>query len=265
MDAPTKILILHPSTFVTQLLRDRVLSIHPAAACVLAASVDQAQSVLAVSRVGLFVVGLQSAEGDVLDMLQHLVRGGHGPDQTLVVAESEGVRALLTLQRLNVHGVLNLQMEPHNFVRAVAAMAADRSYWSQCYADSLESPDAQLVLFRLTPGEQLALSLMADACSDKVAADRLGMKLCTVRSLRQDLYAKLVVHDKEGLQRAAVRLGFARASTDGIVPLGAARVMLEYVECSQRPTTLSPSVFERHGFKSAKNPFGSNPPFRKSG
>jgi hypothetical protein len=73
------------------------------------------------------------------------------------------------------------------------------------------------------------------------------MTLNTVRSLRQDLHAKLDVHDKEGLQRVAARLSFTRFSEEGVVPVGAAILMKEYMESSKRPVALPPGTLAKYG------------------
>lgn len=218
------------------------------------------------SRVDLFVVSLDGLGDDVLDMLVHLKRRGRSPFRTLVMTYQRGVRMLVTLRRLEVTGVFNPREEPLERLTAVlTALESGNGYWGQGSISALVSNEAFMVIRQMPPPEQLALAMMGDGCSDKTATERLGMSLSSVRSLRKELHARLNVHDREGLQRTAARLGFTRASEDGTVPMGAAMLVLEYMERSKRPVALPTYVLQQCGFFSDEYRFGSTPPFERAG
>jgi DNA-binding NarL/FixJ family response regulator len=245
MHAPT-VLILHGNPFFAQSLHQRILAIHPAATLLVTARVKEAASLLAAMRVDMFLAGLEAVDGDVLDLLLHRSRARRSVGRTLVLMGRHGARALVTLCRLGIDGAFDLLEEPpQKIAEAVAAVEAGRGYWSPAFSAALMSNEMRVVMHQLSPAEQLALALMGDGCSDKVAAERLGMSSHAVRSLRRDLHAKLDVHDKQGLQRIAARLSFTRFSEEGVVPMGAAILLCEYVERSKRPVSLPEETLEK--------------------
>lgn len=258
------VLLLHANPFLARSLQDQIRA--TLAPAVFHTLTDVASAVSRLREpVDLLVTGLEAPDGDVLDALVHLARNGRMPNRTLVLAETQGVRALITLWRLTIAGVFHLCDDAQNLVVALRTVEAKRCYWSPGLVAQLLTPDAKLVQSCLTPAEQLALSFMGGSCSDKEAAERMGMGLCAVRSLRQRLYAQLAVHDKEGLLRAAARLSFTRPSANGPVPMGTAQLIVEYIEQSKRPASLPASALACCGFSTDAKSFGSNPPFRKSG
>jgi DNA-binding NarL/FixJ family response regulator len=259
------VLILDASPFLAAWLQHGLATAYPAARCLCATNILGASEILSQVKIDLLLTGLDASGGDVLDLLVHVKRKGRPPAHTFVATGAQGVRGLLTLRWLGVLGVLNLQDEPQQLGVALTTVERGQTYWSASYSAALFSHDAQLVLRQLSPAEQLGLAMLGDGCSDKTALDRIGMSLSSIRSLRRDLYAKLNVHDKEGLQRAAARLGFTRASAAGAVPTGAAMLVVEYIERSKRPISLPASLLDQCGFMSPSNAFGSSPPFKRAG
>jgi DNA-binding NarL/FixJ family response regulator len=260
------VLILDSDPFSSRVLHERVQWIYPQADCVVVSNIVRAALILSSSHVDLLVTSLDITDGDVLNLLLHLKRLGRAPSRTVVTTHVRGVRVLLTLRRLEVAVVFNPREETLERLAAVlAAIDRDQVYWSECFVTALVSNDALVVARQMSPTEQLALAVMGDGCSDKVATERMGMSLLSVRSLRKRLYSKLKVHDREGLQRTATRLSFTRVSDEGTVPMGAAILILEYMERCKRPVTLPTQVLEQFGFTSDGSTCGSVPPYSRVG
>lgn len=247
MHAPT-VLLLHGNSFFAQSLRERIMAIRPDATLLVTSRVSEATSLLSVMRIDMFLASIETLDGDVLDLLFHRSRVGRSIGRTLVLMGKQGARVLVTLCRLGIDGVFDLLEEPpQKIAEAIAAVESGNGYWSPAFSAALTSSDMRVIIHQLSPAEQLALALMGDGCSDKVASERLGMSSHAVRSLRRDIHAKLDVHDKQGLQRAAARLSFTRFSEDGVVPMGVAILLCEYVARSKRSVSLPGETLKKWG------------------
>jgi DNA-binding NarL/FixJ family response regulator len=131
--------------------------------------------------------------------------------------EVPGTRVLVFSGTLNQTLVLDaLKSHPHGFVHkrdslgtffeALRAVAAGRSYYSN-FASALLSNSFSGPSYQLTSREMEVLQLVAESCSSKEIAARLGLAPKTVENHRAHIMDKLQVHDTAALTRYALRNG----------------------------------------------------------
>jgi DNA-binding NarL/FixJ family response regulator len=108
--------------------------------------------------------------------------------------------------RSNPHGFVHKRDSLGTFLEALRAVAAGRSYYSD-FASGLLSNSFGGVSYQLTSREMEILQLVAESCSSKEIAARLGLAPKTVENHRAHIMDKLHVHDTAALTRYALRNG----------------------------------------------------------
>lgn len=245
---PETVLILKSNRLAADSLQQHVQFVYPHAAVTICTRVENACTVLASSRVDLLVAGVSFADGDVFDLLSETAVARERSLRVLIVTSRRGPRIFVSLRAMNVTGMFDCADEPAETLRLVLRhVECGRSYWSATFLASLLGADGRIVQHQLTHSEQLALAIMGEGCDDSSAPKRLGMSFSSIRALRKQLYAKLNVHGREDLMRAASRLGYTRFGADGPRALGLCVLFSEYRERTKRPGLPPGSLRETPG------------------
>lgn len=171
---------------------------------------------------GMLVCGVGFREGDALSWLTKVTAKGLAR-RILVVTARKEPWLHVALRDLPIHGVFNaFEGGMDALGQALRVVASGGYYLSPSFRELLHRPDdISTQLFRqLTIKEQLVLSVIGDGSDDLEAADRLGMSRAAVRSHRKRLHIKLGINHKGELIRKAVRFGFVRMTSDGIIRPG---------------------------------------------
>ncbi|MEQ1859912.1 MAG: response regulator transcription factor [Chthoniobacteraceae bacterium] len=134
-------------------------------------------------------------------------------------AEGRDTRVLIYSGTLNASLIASvIDARPHGFVHkedslatlleALRTVAQGGSYLTPFTMSLAEGAQAGLsMLAQISSRERTVLKLVAEGCSSKQIADRLGIATKTVEHHRMALMQKLDVHDIAGLTRLAVREG----------------------------------------------------------
>lgn len=240
-----RILILSDSPVVAETLCWRVTELFPDASCQSVATVGAAAGLLAQRAVNVFVVQLEMAEGDGLDLLRRHRSCGM---RTLVLSGRAQARVALSLRALGVEAVHDFHREPPAILNgALDALISGRRYWSSSFDECLLGEEVRKIRHQLTPREQLAFALLATGLCEKALADQLGLTLSSARSLGRDLHAKLGLRDRRDVQQAGARLGYTRFGADGLSPFGLSILIEEYRAQSRRPAPLPAALLAACG------------------
>jgi DNA-binding NarL/FixJ family response regulator len=124
---------------------------------------------------------------------------------------------VLQALRVGAAGYLLKNVSPVELELAIRAVARGETYLSSAVSKHVmdgymrrvggpeESPQ------RLTPRQREVLQLVAEGCSTKTIAKKLGLSSKTVEMHRSQLMAALDIHDIPGLVRYAIRVGLITA------------------------------------------------------
>lgn len=220
-----RVLILNDRAFDATTLQQVVAAVLPRAETFRTAKICEAASLLAVAPVDLLITNLDTADGDVFDLLLALHRQPDRVRATLVVATHSEPRLLQMLHKLDIAGVFDAISEsPSQLAEALRDVAGGRKYWSQDLLERLRRKSDQVgsLACLLTPYEELVLAVIGDGSDDTTAAVSLGIKPSAVHSIRRNLHRKLGVQYRSGLIQVAVRYGVVRFTENGVVRPGLA-------------------------------------------
>lgn len=250
MDSPV-ILVFQGDAFSANAVESHVSAAFPDASCHVTTCFEQAERLAVSMSIDLFIAPLETANGDLLDLLLRHTRIEQRSLKVLITAPRCPLRALLTLKALGVLGLFDSATDrPAQIEGAMREILLGRRFWSATFSNQLTNEQTRRIRHQLSPAEQLGLAVFGDGCGDFTAANLLGMQHSSVRSLRKRIHAKIGAHDKEDMMRTAARLGFTRFGADGLVPMGLGMLALEYIREAQRPMELSSELLEACGLTS---------------
>jgi DNA-binding NarL/FixJ family response regulator len=98
-----------------------------------------------------------------------------------------------------------------HLVKALRVVASGERYLDPSVESLVGGPETVDPLDDLTPRERQVLQLVAEGCTNREVARRLGISPKTADNHRTSLMAKLDLHDAQALTRLAVRRGIVSA------------------------------------------------------
>lgn len=131
--------------------------------------------------------------------------------RVLILSMNAGAESVLGAVRAGAAGYLLKDVSPAEMELALRAVASGQTYL--CSAASRHviagyvHGAAASPLERLTPRQREVLQLIAEGCTTKEVASRLGIGVKTAETHRAQLMQELDIHDVAGLVRFAIRSG----------------------------------------------------------
>jgi len=131
--------------------------------------------------------------------------------RVLILSMNAGAESVLGAMRAGAAGYLLKDVSPAELEQALRAVASGQTYL--CPAASRHviagyvHGSAVSPLERLTPRQREVLQLVAQGCTTKEIARRLGIGLKTAETHRAQLMDELDIHEIAGLVRFAIRVG----------------------------------------------------------
>jgi DNA-binding NarL/FixJ family response regulator len=159
-------------------------------------------------------------DGDLLqqqgDVSQQLARFSPGVPMIVLASESANDALMRTLQSGNASVVLK-DATPAELHRAIRTVAEGGTYLSRGVAGHAagffaDGKTHAREVRTLTSRQRQILQLLAEGCSTKKIADRLGLSPRTVESHRSHIMERLGVRHLAGLIQYAIRTGIAGTS-----------------------------------------------------
>lgn len=240
---PRSVLIFKTDAFCAAMLRQAVLSVHPSARCRLVSRIEEAATALAAHAVDLLITGLGARDGDALDFLHWATGEPRRARLVFVVSGRREHHVLASLKELAVDGMFDSSSERlEQFAPALRSVTSGLRYWSPSVLERLHqqrSPPGSICR-RLTPTEQLVLAEIGDGSDDQAAALRLGLRPCTIQSIRRELHRKLGAQHKGELVRLAAQHGYVRLTPEGVIRPGFS-LLLAACRSQRKRTTVASS------------------------
>ena len=188
-----------------------------------AGSLAEARPLLAAADVALVDLGLP--DGDGADLIRELRAANPGARAVVLTASSDGTDAGRAVEA-GAAGVLHKARPVAEIVAALRRLGAGEALLAPAAAVALlrqagerraRDRAAEAAIGRLTPRELEVLAALADGLSDKEIADRLQVRLETVRTHMVNLLAKLGVDTRLQALVVGLRHGLVevRDAADG--------------------------------------------------
>jgi DNA-binding NarL/FixJ family response regulator len=152
-----------------------------------------------------------SQDGDPFQAIMKLAERG----KVLVIARLDGSPDLLEALRAGACGLVTQQTGDAEFLTAVQAVADGALYLADGFAGHLASELRKRRLGEsglLSRREIETLRLIADGCTHRQIARRLGLTEMTINTYVKRIRAKLNAGNKAELTRKAIDLGYAASS-----------------------------------------------------
>jgi DNA-binding NarL/FixJ family response regulator len=226
------VLILKTDRLCADTLRQYALRLFPLATVKIVASIHRAAGALTSEPIDLLVTGVEaSADGDMLDFLSVCTSNTLRVERVLVVMTQCEDRVVAALRMLPIQGVFDSSTDPpEQLMAAMRLVATGNRYWSPSVMDRVQhhhlAPSS--IFRRLTPTEQLVLSVVGDGCDDISASRQLGLSPATVTTVRRKLHRKLGVQHRGELVRIAAQNGFVRFTPEGVTRPGFSMLTAAY-------------------------------------
>lgn len=135
----------------------------------------------------------------------------------IILSMHEDKEYVRQMMQSGAKGYLLKDCDPQDILRAIHAVYAGKTFFSQTISDTIlsdvvdgsgqmEGPSRS----RLTSRESEVLALLAEGLSNKEAASKLKIGLRTVETHRERIMSKLDIHNVAGLIRYALKKGITR-------------------------------------------------------
>lgn len=163
-------------------------------------------------RPDVVLMDIAMPELNGLDAAAHIVSADPSV-RVVMLSMSAGEEAVLPALRAGAVGYLLKNIRPVELELAVRAVAQGQTYLcaavaqhvvERCFERTHASDDSY---DRLTGRQREVLQLIAEGCSSKEIAGRLGISVRTAEAHRTQLMEALDIHDIAGLVRYAIRKG----------------------------------------------------------
>ncbi len=231
------VLILKTDRDAGASLRRHVLTVLPAARCIVVHTVVTARAALAAGAPDLFVTGLEAPDGDPLDLLWLASAGPRPPRRIFVVTRHREPWLHTVLRGLPICGVLDSTYDaPEMISVALREILHGRRYFSLSLQQAQAVPGAkELRLRQLTPTERVVFAAIGDGRQIKAVAAWLGLSANAIKAALEALRGKLGAGSLSELTAMAARYGFIRTVPAGFIRVGFGRLLADYYLRSQRP------------------------------
>ncbi len=213
----SRIVIAKPDRLYADVLGDMCRELFSEAEIILCHTGQDALAHLQAKKVDLLLLSLNFDDTDGAELLLTVSRQqmvGH----MLVFVEQRFEPILTALRTARVNAIIDVCTESLDTVKtALKGISDDRIYISPSLEAEIlgdyEGPTAHT----LTEAESRVLQIIGTGCDNQEAALHLGLQESTVQTHRRNIMGKLNIPTSAKLVNAAVKLGFVRIATAGIV------------------------------------------------
>ena len=139
--------------------------------------------------------------------------------RVLMLSMNASEEYVLQALRSGASGYLLKNVSPSELASAVRAVAEGEIYLDRAVSQQVMAAYVRRVggesgpHEKLSPRQREVLRLIAEGCSTKEIATRLGIGVKTAETHRQQLMESLRIHDVAGLTRYAIRIGLVSPET----------------------------------------------------
>jgi DNA-binding NarL/FixJ family response regulator len=171
-----------------------------------AATAAEGYTLFTAHRPDVTMISLRMPDSCAIDDLENYFKYDRGA-HLIVLAERAGDAEISKALKQGVMGYITHDLEPHQFVEAIRAVAAGRKYIPADVAGVLSE---NIGREELTPTESNVLRMIVGGMSNKEIAFALDISENTVKSHVQNIFGKIGVSDRTSAATTAIRRGLVR-------------------------------------------------------